>query len=79
MAMPLLGLFGNDDSNPDVAQVDEIDRVLTELGKDHTFFRYDGAGHAFFVTDKPVYRLEQALEGWQRVFQFLDRTLKGAE
>ena len=79
LAMPLLGIFGNDDSNPDVAQVDEIDRVLTELGKDHTFFRFDGAGHAFFVTDKPVYRLEQALEGWQRVFQFLDRTLKGAE
>lgn len=78
MAMPLLGLFGNDDSNPDVAQVDEIDRVLTELGKEHTFFRYDGAGHAFFVTDKPVYRLEPALDGWQRVFQFLDRHLKGA-
>ena len=79
MSMPLLGVFGNDDSNPDTAQVDEIDRVLAGLGKDHTFVRYDGAGHAFFVTDKPVYRLEQALDGWQRVFQFLDRTLKGAE
>lgn len=78
MAMPLLGIFGNDDSNPDTAQVDEIDRVLTELGKEHTFYRYDGAGHAFFVTDKPVYRLEQALDGWQRVFSFLDRTLKEA-
>jgi carboxymethylenebutenolidase len=77
MSMPLLGIFGNDDLNPDREQVDEIDRVLTDLGKDHTFHRYDGAGHAFFVTDKPVYRLDQALEGWQRVFQFLDRTLKG--
>jgi carboxymethylenebutenolidase len=77
MSMPLLGIFGNDDLNPDREQVDEIDRVLTELGKDHTFHRYDGAGHAFFVTDKPVYRLDQALDGWQRVFQFLDRTLKG--
>ena len=79
MSMPLLGIFGNDDSNPDREQVDEIARVLTELGKDHTFHRYDGAGHAFFVTDKPVYRLEQALDGWQQVFQFLDRTLKGAD
>jgi carboxymethylenebutenolidase len=78
MSMPLLGIFGNDDLNPDRDQVDEIARVLTELGKDHTFHRYDGAGHAFFVTDKPVYRLEQALDGWQQVFQFLDRTLKGA-
>jgi carboxymethylenebutenolidase len=79
MSMPLLGIFGNDDLNPDREQVDEIERVLTELGKDHTFHRYDGAGHAFFVTDKPVYRLEQALDGWQKVFQFLDRTLKGAD
>lgn len=79
MSMPLLGIFGNDDSNPDRAEVDEISRVLTELGKDHTFHRYDGAGHAFFVTDKPVYRLEQALDGWQQVFKFLDRTLKGAD
>jgi carboxymethylenebutenolidase len=79
MSMPLLGIFGNDDLNPDRDQVDEIERVLTELGKDHTFHRYDGAGHAFFVTDKPVYRLEQALDGWQQVFKFLDRTLKGAE
>jgi carboxymethylenebutenolidase len=79
MSMPLLGIFGNDDSNPDRAQVDEISRVLTELGKDHTFHRYDGAAHAFFVTDKPVYRLEQALDGWQQVFRFLDRTLKGAD
>jgi carboxymethylenebutenolidase len=78
MSMPLLGIFGNDDLNPDRDQVDEIARVLTELGKEHTFHRYDGAGHAFFVTDKPVYRLEQALDGWQQVFQFLDRTLKGA-
>jgi carboxymethylenebutenolidase len=79
MSMPLLGIFGNDDSNPDRAEVNEISRVLTELGKEHTFHRYDGAGHAFFVTDKPVYRLEPTLDGWQQVFRFLDRTLKGAE
>jgi carboxymethylenebutenolidase len=79
MSMPLLGIFGNDDSNPTRAQVDEISRVLTELGKEHLFHHYDGAGHAFFVTDKPVYRLEQALDGWQKVFRFLDRTLKGGD
>jgi carboxymethylenebutenolidase len=70
MTVPLLGIFGNDDANPDVAQVDEIDRVLTELGKDFEFHRYDGAGHAFFVTDKPNYRQEQAVDGWSRVFSF---------
>ena len=76
MAVPLLGIFGNDDANPDVAQVDEIERVLTELGKDIEFHRYDGAGHAFFTADKPNYRQEQAVDGWAKVFAFYDRHLR---
>lgn len=76
MAMPLLGIFGNDDSNPDPAEVDEIDRVLTELGKEHEFHRYDGAGHAFFASDKPNYRQEQAVDGWARVHEFYDKHLR---
>jgi len=75
MSVPLLGVFGNDDANPDVAQVDEIERVLTELGKEFEFHRYDGAGHAFFVTDKPNYRQEQAADGWSRVFAFYAKHL----
>jgi carboxymethylenebutenolidase len=76
MAMPLLGIFGNDDSNPDPGEVDEIERVLTELGKTFEFHRYDGAGHAFFCHDKPNYRQEQAVDGWSKVFAFLDAHLR---
>lgn len=76
MTVPLLGIFGNDDANPDVAQVDEIERVLTELGKEFEFHRYDGAGHAFFTTDKPNYRQEQAVDGWSKVFAFYDKHLR---
>jgi len=40
---PLLGLFGNEDAHPSPADVDELDRRLTELGKVHEFHRYDDA------------------------------------
>ena len=68
---PLLGMFGNDDTHPSPEHVDELDRILTELGKPHEFHRYDGAGHAFFAVDRPLYRVEAANDGWERVAEFL--------
>jgi len=67
---PVLGLFGNDDQFPTPAQVDVLDSALTEAGKAHEFHRYDGAGHAFFSVDRPAYRVEAALDGWQRIADF---------
>ncbi len=73
--VPLLGLFGNDDPNPDVAQVDHIEAALQEHGKNYEFHRYDGAGHAFFNWHNERYRPEQALDGWQKVFAFFEEHL----
>ncbi|CAN5648688.1 dienelactone hydrolase family protein [soil metagenome] len=75
MTVPLLGIFGNDDLNPSVEQVDRLDKVLTVLDKEHTFHRYDDAGHAFFVTDKPSYRQEQSVDGWKRIRVFFQDKL----
>jgi carboxymethylenebutenolidase len=72
---PLLGLFGNDDSNPGPKEVDELDELLTELGKEHEFHRYDGAGHAFFAADRPSYRVEAANDGYRRIRAFFARHL----
>ncbi|MBV9293884.1 MAG: dienelactone hydrolase family protein [Frankiales bacterium] len=77
ISCPLLGLFGNDDQFPTPAQVDEIEQALKDAGKDYGFHRYDGAGHAFFGPDRPAYRVEAALDGWDRIWAFLDRTVKG--
>src|SRR5436305_4310185 len=74
---PLLGLFGNDDQYPSPEQVDELDRILTEQAKAHEFHRYDGAGHAFFNTDRPSYRPEAAAHGWERVAAFFKTHLGG--
>ena len=34
-----------------------------------------GAGHGFFYYDRPAYRPEQAVDGWQKVFAFLGKYL----
>jgi carboxymethylenebutenolidase len=75
LSCPLLGLFGNDDHNPTADQVNRTEAMLMKLGKDYEFHRYDGAGHAFFNTWRDAYRPNQALDGWRKVFGFLERHL----
>jgi carboxymethylenebutenolidase len=75
---PLLGLFGNDDENPNRDQVNRTEAVLKRLGKDYEFHRYDGAGHAFFNASRLAYRPEQALDGWSKVIAFFQKHLATA-
>ena len=75
MRCPILGLFGNDDGNPDVEQVNAIEAELRKHGKDYEFHRYDGAGHAFFNWAGPSHRPQQAADGWEKVFAFYERHL----
>lgn len=74
---PVLGLFGNRDHNPTPEQVDTLEEALARHGKDYEFHRYDGAGHGFFYHDRPAaYHAEAAVDGWARVWEFLDATLR---
>jgi len=75
LGCPLLGLFGNQDSHPTPAEVDELDEILTAHGKPHEFHRYDDAGHAFFAVDRPSYRVAAANDGWERVAAFYETHL----
>jgi carboxymethylenebutenolidase len=72
---PLLGLFGNDDQAPTPAQVDEHQAELEKHGKVFEFYRYDGAGHGFFYYHTPMYRPEQAMDGWAKIFAFFGQHL----
>lgn len=74
---PLLGLFGNEDSHPSPEQVNELDAILTSLGKPHELHRYDDAGHAFFAVDRPSYRVAAATDGWERIITFYATHLGG--
>ena len=75
IAVPVLGLFGNDDQNPDPAQVNTIEAELKKQNKTYEFHRYDGAGHGFFGWERPGYRQEQAVDGWTKVFAFYEKYL----
>lgn len=75
LSCPLLGLFGADDQYPAPDETATLAAELDRLGKDYEFHTYDGAGHAFFSVDRPSYRPEAAMEGWQRVFEFFGKQL----
>jgi carboxymethylenebutenolidase len=75
LSCPLLGLFGNEDAAPNPEQVNQHEAELKKHGKNYEFHRYDGAGHGFFYYDRPMYRIEQALDGWKKVFAFFEKHL----
>jgi carboxymethylenebutenolidase len=78
LSAPLLGIFGNEDQFPTPAQVDQHEDELRKHGKEFEFHRYEGAGHGFFYYHTSAYRPEQAMDAWNKVFDFFARKL-GAE
>ena len=57
------------------ADTAEMERVLTEQNKTFELHTYEGAGHAFFAVNRPNYRPEAALEGWEKIRDFFGRYL----
>ena len=72
---PLLGLFGEEDRSPTPEQVALHEEELKKHGKNYEFHMYPKAGHGFFYYDRPAYRQEQAVDGWQKIFSFLEKHL----
>ena len=76
LACPVLGLFGNEDANPNRDHVNRLEEALKKAGKPYEFHRYVGAGHAFFNAARVAYRPEQAADGWAKVMAFFGKHLK---
>jgi carboxymethylenebutenolidase len=72
---PLLGLFGNEDSHPSPAHVDELEQILRDNGKTFEIHQYDDAGHGFFAVDRVSYRVAAANDGWERIAAFFGKYL----
>lgn len=72
---PVLGLFGDDDKYPSPDEVARLAQLMAEHGKSFEHHSYEGAGHAFFAVDRPSYRPQAAVDGWQRIFAFLGKHL----
>jgi carboxymethylenebutenolidase len=78
LSCPLLGLFGAEDQYPSPEEVVELEGILADAGKEFEVHSFEGAGHAFFATDRPSYRPEAATEGWRLIWEFFDRNLASA-
>jgi carboxymethylenebutenolidase len=75
LSCPLLGLFGAEDQNPAPAETAELEAILRAQHKTFEFHTFEGAGHAFFATNRPNYRPEAAGEGWKKIWDFFGRYL----
>lgn len=74
---PVIGFFGNDDKVPTPEDVNEYEAALKEAGVPYTFYRYDGAGHAFqSFNSTDHYRETQSEDAWEKVLVFLQEKLK---
>ena len=76
LSCPILGLFGADDSGPTPEQVAQHEQALKKHAKTYEFHIYPGAGHGFFYYHRPSYRQQQAVDGWEKIFAFLERYLQ---
>ena len=76
LGCPLLGIFGDEDHSPTPEQVNLLEQELIKYGKTYEFYRYPNAGHGFFYHDRPNYRQEQAVDGWKKLFAFLEKFLR---
>ncbi|MEZ4582380.1 MAG: dienelactone hydrolase family protein [Caldilineaceae bacterium] len=73
--LSILGLFGEEDQSPTPEQVAIHEAALKEHGKEYEFHMYPDAGHGFFYYNRPNYRQAQAVDGWEKIWAFLARTI----
>jgi carboxymethylenebutenolidase len=76
LEVPILGLFGSEDSVVPTETVRAFGQVLTELEKPHEIHVYEGAGHAFANPSGENYEPDTAAQAWARTTAFLNRHLK---
>lgn len=75
LACPLLGIFGKNDPSPTPEQVAQHEAALKAHNKDYEFYMYEDAGHGFFYYNRPAYRQAQAVDGWEKMFAFMEKHL----
>lgn len=73
---PMLGLFGEDDQNPSLEDVEKISSVLTRHNKAYEVHTYPGCGHGFHCNARSSYRPESARDAWAKTMAWFDQHLK---
>src|SRR5262245_27942519 len=70
VSCPIQGHFGMLDTGPSPEEMHKLDAELTQHGKPHEFFYYDGAGHSFNNSGQRKYAPEADKISWQRTLGF---------
>lgn len=79
IACPVIGLYGNEDSNPSPQDVDDYSAALSAAGVAHEFHQYEGAGHAFQNFPMPErFHAAASADAWEKVLDFLADKLGAA-
>lgn len=71
LEVPILGIFGSEDSVVPPERVREFERVLTRLEKPHEIHVYEGAAHAFANPSGDSYQPQIAGKAWAETMAFL--------
>lgn len=78
LTCPVLGIFGGQDPHVPPEHIATIEQRMAAEGKEFEYHVYAEAGHAFLGHYHASYRVEAAALAWERIFGFLDRTLRPA-
>ncbi|MDR8392964.1 dienelactone hydrolase family protein [Aliifodinibius sp. S!AR15-10] len=76
LQMPILGIFGAEDSGIPPEQVKKFEAALNEVGVTNSIHIYDGAGHAFANPSGNRYQKEAAGDAWTKTTAFFEKHLK---
>ena len=76
--VPILGLFGAEDTGIPVASVEAFRDALERLRKNYEVHIYPDAGHAFANPTGTNYDEEVAIDAWDKTLEFLARHLSGS-
>lgn len=67
LKVPVLGLYGGQDTGIPVDTVEQIREKLKSSSSKSEIIVYPDAPHAFFADYRPSYREKEAQDGWQRL------------
>jgi carboxymethylenebutenolidase len=72
---PVLAIYGEKDASIPLAQVQKIEKLYKDAGKDIEVRIYPNAGHAFNNPDHGMYVAEAAKDAWARAVAFFKSKL----
>lgn len=76
LTMPILGIFGAEDSGIPPSAVNEFEAALNDVGVKNSIHIYDGAGHAFANPSGRNYVEKAARDAWMKTTAFFEEHLK---